>query len=110
MSAQGSAAPGDGVGVSEGALPAVVPLSLPRTTRLAWELGTRVVEDAESTPEGAWTHRSGWRLSMFSVTEHTVVLRVRTPVGRERFYNAACPDVSELGDALGGAAAWRRTA
>lgn len=70
-----------------GRLPAAVPLDITHTTRLSWELGSRVVEDAAATFDGRWQRTEGaWTLSVYRVTNHTDVLKVRTPVGREQFY------------------------
>jgi len=72
-----------------GRLPEAVPLDIRHTTRLSWELGSRVVDDEESTLEGKWRRSEGqWTLSVFRVTNHTDILQVRTPVGRELFYGA----------------------
>ena len=91
-----SARPGD---EDSATLPDAVPFELPILTRLSWELGARVVADDEATVHSRWecTNRP-WTLSLFHVTDHTDLVRVRTPVGRERFYGATR---SELDDALG---------
>ncbi|MDS0298515.1 hypothetical protein NDI76_07160 [Halogeometricum sp. S1BR25-6] len=95
---------GDGV-----ALPDAVPLDVRCLTRLSWELGSRVVDDEESSRESEWTHVDApWRLSVFHVTNHTDVLRVRTPVGRERFYGAVETDLREALPGLEASAQWRR--
>jgi hypothetical protein len=96
----------NGGGVS---LPDAVPLDVRCLTRLSWELGSRVVDDEESTRESEWTHADApWRLSVFRVTNHTDVLRVRTPVGRERFYGAVETDLREALPGLEASAHWRR--
>jgi hypothetical protein len=90
-------------------LPGVVPFDLTHLTRLSWELGTRVVDDAESTPHSEWGHSgSPWALALFDVTSETVVVRIRTPAGRERFYGAARMDLETALPALEAAAGWSR--
>lgn len=89
-------------------LPDAVPFSVPELTRLSWELGARVVGDGDSELRGEWAGTGRWRLSVFRVTEHTGVVRVRTPVGREQFYGAAMADLrSALAD-LESAPRWDR--
>jgi len=91
-----------------GSLPGVVPFSLSHVTRMSWALGTRTVEADPSSLVGAWTHTdSGWALSVFEVTNATVVFRVRTPAGRERFYGAARMDFAAVRPSLATASAWR---
>jgi hypothetical protein len=90
-----------------GTLPRVLPFSLDHVTRLSWELGARTVGDERATRRGEWT-RSGsqWTLSVYDVTSSTVVLCVRTPVGRERFYGAARIDLDSALSALEDAREW----
>lgn len=79
-------------------LPAVVPFELSYLTRQSWELGKSTVEDDQAATLSTWTHRdTGRQLSIFEVTSETVIIRIRTPVGRERFYGAI---QSELNSAL----------
>ncbi|UPV99415.1 hypothetical protein M0R88_12880 [Halorussus gelatinilyticus] len=88
-------------------LPETVPFTLPALNRLSWELGSRVVSRASKV--AAWEHRStGRTLGVYDVTENTVVLAVRTPVGRERFYGAAKADFEEKRTRLAEADDWRR--
>jgi hypothetical protein len=76
---------------------------------LSWELGSRVVSDAESVPIGEWRHASKrWRLSVFGVTDNTVVIRVRTSVGRERFYGAIQSEFRAALPAIETAPSWQR--
>lgn len=104
MATHTSQSGGDGVD-----LPDVVPLDVRCLTRLSWELGSRVVDDEESTCESEWTHTNApWRLSVFRVTNHTDVLRVRTPVGRERFYGTVETDLREALPGLVESAHWQR--
>ena len=104
MATHASQSGGDGV-----ELPGVVPLDVRCLTRLSWELGSRVVADAESTRRGEWRHTgASWSLSVFRVTSNTDVLRVRTPAGRERFYGAATADLREELPNLDDAPYWRR--
>lgn len=92
-------------------LPAAVPLEIPRTTRLSWELGSRVVEDGESTLRSAWENASSlWKLSVYRATSVTVILKICTPVGRERFYGAAKADFDAAVSTLETAPSWQRVA
>ncbi len=87
-------------------LPSALPFALPAVSRLSWDLGSRVVADARLL--GSWEHRrSGRTLSAYDVTDNTVVLGVRTPAGRERFYGAAEADFAEKRPRLAEAADWR---
>ncbi len=88
-------------------LPEAVPLSVPGLTRLSWDLGTRVVEDETAEPIGEWDGTGRWRLSVFRVTDNTGVVRVRTPVGRERFYGAALVELRSALTELESAPRWR---
>ncbi|WP_436928544.1 hypothetical protein [Halosimplex halobium] len=96
-------------GRGEGGLPDAVPVSLDRTTRLSWELGDRVTTGADATLAGEWRcHATLWAVAVFDVTDHTAVLRVRTPVGRELFYGVADADLVAARDALADAPDWER--
>ncbi|MFC6718195.1 hypothetical protein ACFQGT_11200 [Natrialbaceae archaeon GCM10025810] len=91
-------------------LPDSVPFELPRSSRLSWDLGTRVIDDGESTLQSEWAHsKTGRTISVFRVTGNTVVVRVRTPVGRERFYGAARNGLGTAITALEESPNWRRT-
>jgi len=91
------------------ALPRVVPIDLSCLSRLSWELGSRVVEDDEATRLGRWDHvESSRSLSLVRVTGETVVVRVRTPIGRERFYGAALIDLRDALPRLDDAPSWKR--
>ena len=90
-------------------LPDVVPFDPAVLTRLSWELGTRVIDDETSTRVGRWKRvQSSWSVSVFRVTSETVVMRLRTPTGRERFYGAAWMDLEDLLPALDDTPAWER--
>lgn len=90
-------------------LPSALPFEVPRLNRLSWALGSRTVEDDESTPWSRWTDtESQWRLTIFEVTAETVVIRVRTPVGRGRFYGAAKTDLETALPALRSSTRWQR--
>ena len=96
---------GSGAGVS---LPDAVPVELPHLTRLSWELGSKVVGD-DASLHSEWECTGGsWQLSIFRVTSNTVVVRVRTPVGRERFYGAAELDLESALPRLESAPRWTR--
>jgi hypothetical protein len=90
-------------------LPDVVPFDPPALTRLSWELGSRVVDDGSSARVGRWERvGSSWSLSVFRVTSETVVVRVRTPIGRQRFYGAAWMDLEDDVPELDAAPSWER--
>lgn len=98
---------GDGTDLAS--LPNIVPLELSHLSRLSWELGSRVVSDTESALIGEWRHASNrWRLSGFAVTDNTVILRVRTSVGRERFYGAINGEFRSALPAIETAPSWQR--
>lgn len=89
----------------------LLPFDLVQPSRLRWEWGSRVVDDEETTLQGVWRHvRRSWDLSVYRVTTGTVVVRVRTPVGRERFYGALYSETQSALSRLEAAASWRRTA
>lgn len=90
-------------------LPAVVPFDLAPLTRLSCPLGERIVSDDESTRLGEWGYVDGtWSLSVFEATDYTVILRVRTPVGRQRFYGAIQADIKSVEPSLNAADDWQR--
>jgi hypothetical protein len=88
-------------------LPDAVPFGLPALSRLSWELGSRVVSDAPLLAR--WKHlASGRMFGVYDVTDHTVVLGVRTPVGRERFFGATKAEFDAKRPRLEDADDWRR--
>ncbi len=90
-------------------LPEIVPLDIPHLSRLSWELGSRVVGDRDSERIGTWKHRGDrWAMELFDVTTNTAILRVRTSVGRERFYGAIRSEVAAALPAIETAPTWRR--
>lgn len=92
-------------------LPPVVPFEVSPLTRMSCDLGERVVGDEDATLRGEWRYTEGsWRLSMFDVTAHTAVIRVRTPVGRQQFYGAAQVDLESVRPELDAATRWQRSA
>lgn len=96
---------GSGAGIS---LPDVVPFDFLHLTRLSWELGSRVVDD-DGTLHSEWEQTGRpWLLSVFRVTDNTVILRIRTPVGRERFYGAAQLDLETALPRLESTPHWHR--
>jgi len=101
--------PSDDNGTGDVTLPAVVPFALPYVSRLSWELGSRVVADDESRLCGEWEHAGrSWTLSVFRVTSETCLVRLQTPVGRERFYGTAQSDLLPALPALDDAPSWLR--
>jgi hypothetical protein len=92
-------------------LPEVLPADVPCLSRTSWELGARIVEDDESRHVAAFERGSGnWRASFFEVTSNTVLIRIRTPVGRERFYGTVRSALDSALPELEAAASWRRIA
>ena len=88
-------------------LPDAVPLELHNLTRQSWELGSRIVDGAQRL--GEWRHAGGgWSLTAFEATEETLVLRLRSPVGRRRFYGAIRAEFFEAVPGLSSATAWER--
>jgi hypothetical protein len=88
-------------------LPGVVPFDVPQVTRLSWELGTSIVSDAVEL--GTWERGDGrWTLSTFRATSETVLIRVQTPTGRERFYGAAEMDLQSVRPRLTNHSRWER--
>jgi len=88
-------------------LPDAVPFDLRNLTRQSWKLGSRIVDDAERV--GEWQHTEGrWTLTAFDATEETLVLRLRTPVGRTRFYGAIEAEFRDARPAITSAATWER--
>ena len=88
-------------------LPDAVPFDLRNLTRQSWKLGSRIVDDAERV--GEWQHAEGrWALTAFDATEETLLLRLRTPVGRARFYGAIEAEFREARPAITSATAWER--
>lgn len=92
-------------------LPDVVPFNLPHLSRLSWELGARIVDDDKSSLHSTWEYTgTSWMLSICHVTSNTVVMRVCTPVGRERFYGVAQSDLTAALRSLNAAPHWHRLA
>lgn len=92
-------------GPSPASLPEAVPFDLQHLTRQSWQLGSRVVDDA--TRLGEWRHDGGgWTLTAFEATDETLLLRLRTPVGRSRFYGAIEREFRDAIPALSASPAW----
>lgn len=90
-------------------LPTVVPFEIPQLNRLSWEVGSRTVDGEAATLRSRWSDtESHWRLTVFAVTDGTVVLRIRTPVGRGRFYGAAKSALANALPALDASDRWQR--
>ena len=86
-----------------------VPSDLAALTRLSWELGTRVVDDDETTRHSEWTHTGTARgLSIHHATDNTVIIEMRTPAGRQRFYGATQASVESAVSSLDADPEWRR--
>ena len=98
-------------GETRTALPGAVPFDLVNVSRLSWELGARVVEGDGASVRSRWTHEeTAWSLSVFDVTSETAVLRLETPVGRQRFFGTTQRDLATVYPALEAAPDWTRQA
>ncbi|AGB32245.1 hypothetical protein C488_11248 [Natrinema pellirubrum DSM 15624] len=65
-----------------------------RIESLSWSLGNRVTVEADAERLFALDHRRSARtVTAFSVTDYTCVVRLRSPVGREKFYGVADADL-----------------
>ncbi|GAB7095190.1 hypothetical protein JCM30237_23430 [Halolamina litorea] len=88
-------------------LPETVPFDLRQLTRQSWKLGSRIVEDAERF--GTWAHTGGgWTLAAFEATDETLILQLRTPVGRSRFYGATRAEFRNAVPRLTSSPDWER--
>ncbi|WP_408958810.1 hypothetical protein [Natrinema sp. 74] len=66
-----------------------------RIESLSWPLGNRVTVEADATHLFELAHRRSMRtVTAFGVTDYTSVLRLRTPIGREKFYGVANADIA----------------
>lgn len=87
------------------------PMTLPAANPLSWSLGDRLATDTDTTLLGAWEHDGSQRtVTVYDTTEHTVLLCLRTPVGREKYYSAAKVDVEPELDHLRDADDWHALA
>ncbi|MDF9746588.1 hypothetical protein [Natrinema salsiterrestre] len=69
-------------------------VDLGRVESLSWPLGNRVTVEADARRLFRFAHRRSTRtVTAFEVTDYTRVLRLRTPVGREKFYGLATADI-----------------
>ena len=86
-------------------LPDAVPLDLRNLTRQSWKLGNEIVDGA--TRVGEWRHADGrWTVTAFEATDETLLLRLRTPVGRTRFYGAIRTEFREALPSLSASREW----
>ena len=73
--------------------------------------GFTVVEGDGASVRSRWTHEeTAWSLSVFDVTSETAVLRLETPVGRQRFFGTTQRDLATVYPALEAAPDWTRQA
>ena len=99
--------PSDDTGV--GTFPTALPVDIPHRNRLSWELGTHIVDGETAERLFDWHAETGWKLTAFRIASHTLVVRFRTPVGRELFYVAEISARSVVRRRLELAAGWHRT-
>lgn len=83
-------------------------LSLTNVTRLSWELGSRIVSDVDAVRKAMWVRENGWKMTVYDVTDETVVLEVQTPLGRQHYYGTAKMDFTDESDRLDAAQDWKR--
>ena len=70
-------------------------VDIERIESLSWPLGDRITAKADAQQCFRFAHqRSARTVTAFEVTDYTCVLRLRTPVGREKFYGLASADIS----------------
>jgi hypothetical protein len=90
-------------------LPDIIPFALQPLTRMSCELGLHIVKDTETTVLGKWERTAtSWMLSVFQVTDNTVIIRITTPVGRERFYGTTYSDLDAALPSLAAAPYWEQ--
>ena len=58
---------------------------------LSWDLGSELTTDVDAHEVGGAGSRRG--VTLYRVTDRTAVVRLRTPVGRERFYGVPVDDL-----------------
>ncbi|PCR90788.1 hypothetical protein [Natrinema ejinorense] len=69
-------------------------IDIERVESLSWSLGNRVTVEADADRRFRLAHQQSTRtVTAFEVTDATCVLRLRTPVGREKFYGVAAADL-----------------
>lgn len=87
-----------------GILARQVPFPLTDAECLSWDLGAEL---AERKPECARLEHvdSGRDLAVYAATDHTVIARFRTAVGREKFFGLALTDFRAALESL--PPAWR---
>ena len=82
------------------------PVDLRRAESHSWEYGHRCVR-REGRHRETWADENGRQsIAVYDVTDHTVVLRVETPAGRQSFYGMADSDYRRARDCLRAADAW----
>lgn len=96
--------------VSHGAstLDGVVPFDTEDAAPMSWELGDRLTRQGDANRVATFENPArNTSLAVFEATTHTRLVRVRTPVGREKFYGVARRDVDV--DGLREREGWRET-
>ncbi|MBZ6493767.1 hypothetical protein [Natrinema longum] len=70
-------------------------IDIERVESLSWALGNHVTVEADADRRFRFAHRQSTRaVTAFEVTDTTCVLRLRTPVGREKFFGVATADLT----------------
>ncbi|MFB6121383.1 MAG: hypothetical protein ABEJ68_09740 [Halobacteriaceae archaeon] len=77
---------------------------------LSWELGERIVAD-DATRRRVTLSDGGGRttVTVFEATDHTVVVAVRTPVGRQKYYEVPAAAVDRAIDEVAADERWQVT-
>ena len=89
-----------------GTLRGVVPFDTRMAAPMSWELGDRLARQDDTSRVASFENPTrNTSLTVFEATEHTHLVRVRTPVGREKFFGVARRDVDL--DALRAETDWR---
>jgi len=69
-------------------------VDIERIESLSWSLGNQIIAEGDTDQRFRFDHQRSTRsVTAFEVTDYTCVLRLRTPVGREKFYGVASADV-----------------
>ncbi len=91
--------------------PSVVPFDLPSVSRIHWEVGERLIKDANSTLHSKWEQKStSWTLSIFQLTRPIVVIFISTPVRRKQFYKVTQSNLDSIFPKLVAAPRWHQCA
>jgi len=88
---QGDADSGDGKRLAD-----ILPIDRGAIESLSWGLGSRVTGDGAAQLFEAGNRATGSTLTVFEATDHTCIVRFRTPVGREKYFGVAAADLRPM--------------